>query len=115
MHPLDVNDPAVGLEFKVLTGEVETTAFAIRPLVPNLAAWSCLIDADGHRPTFRPEHPLLNQFRIRVGAVYGLRRRSEASRHNHVCIAFGLQRHLAHRVFPFFCCSMPAKTSSSRS
>jgi hypothetical protein len=60
VHPLDMNNPVVGLKFRIFTGKMESTAFAIRPLVTDLAAWSRLIDADGHRPTFWTEQPLLD-------------------------------------------------------
>jgi tetratricopeptide (TPR) repeat protein len=37
MHPLHMYDPAVWLELQIFTGEVESTAFTVRPFVTNLA------------------------------------------------------------------------------
>src|SRR5207253_11455274 len=115
MHPLDVDDPAVRLKFQIFASQVESPAFAIRPLVTDFAARFRLVDADGHRPTFRTEQPFLDYFRIGVGAINGFRRRSEVPGHDHVFIPFSLQRQLAHRFSPLFIfgCSMPARTSSS--
>jgi len=60
VHALQVNEPAIRLNFQVFTGNVECSAFAIRPLVANLATWSRLVDADRHRPTVGTEQPLLD-------------------------------------------------------
>ena len=60
MHPLDMNDPAVRLKFEVFARDMESTPFAIRPLITDLAARPRVIDADGHRPTFRTEQPFLD-------------------------------------------------------
>src|SRR5229473_3244058 len=60
VHSLDMHDPAVRLELQEFTRQAESAAFTIRPLIMDLAAWSRFIDADGHRPTFRTEHPLLD-------------------------------------------------------
>lgn len=60
MHPLHMNNPAIGLQFQILTGQVEPVAFAIGPLIPNFPAWSRVVDADGHGPAFRTEQLLLD-------------------------------------------------------
>src|SRR5260370_3262960 len=111
----DCNNPAIRLNPQKFSGKIESTRFTVRPLVTDLAAGPRLIDADGHGPTFRTEHPFLDYFRIRVGAVHGLRRRSEAPCHDHVRVTFGLQRQLAHRIFSFLIGFIAARTSSSRS
>ena len=82
VHALDMNDPAVRLKFEVLAREVESMALAIRPLITDLAARPGVTAADGHRPTFRTEQPLLDQFRIGMSAVNGFGRGGESPGHN---------------------------------
>ncbi len=60
IHPLHVDDPAEGLELENFTGDVEAAAFAVCPLVTELAARLRIVDADGHGPAFRTEQPLLD-------------------------------------------------------
>src|SRR5260221_5570090 len=50
-------DPVIRLQLQVFASDVKSTAFAIRPLVTELAAWLSLIDAYGHRPSFRSKQP----------------------------------------------------------
>src|ERR1700722_505040 len=48
VHSLDMNDPAIRLEFQKLAGDMEFAASAIRPFVTELAARFRVIDAYGH-------------------------------------------------------------------
>jgi hypothetical protein len=97
-----MHNSAERFQFEILTSYMESAAFAVRPLVAELSSWLRVIDADRHAPAFRAEQPFLNQLRIGVRAIQRFRRRSKAPRHNHMRIAFRLQRHLAHRISPFF-------------
>jgi hypothetical protein len=60
VHALDMYDPAVRVQFHVFASDVKSTAFAIRPLLAELAAGLRLVDADRHRPTFRTKQPFLD-------------------------------------------------------
>src|SRR5262249_45747811 len=113
---LHVNDPAVRSKFHKLAGQIEAMSFAIRPLVTNLASRPRLIDADGHGPAIRAEHPFLNQLRLDMRAVHRFRRSGEAPGYNYVRLPFGLECHPAHRCLLFFAGRFTvASTASSRS
>lgn len=43
-----MRDPAVRLQIHILAGQVEAGAFAIRPLITDIAARLCFSDANGH-------------------------------------------------------------------
>jgi hypothetical protein len=60
VHALDMYDPVIRLQLQVFASNVKSTAFAIRPLVPELAAGLRIVDADRHRPTFRTQQPFLD-------------------------------------------------------
>src|SRR5262249_40825961 len=103
MHPLYVNNSARRIQFQEFTSEIKSAPFAIRPFIADLPTRSGVVDAYGHSPALGPEHPLLDDFRVRVGAVHRFWWRREAPGHNDKAIAFGLQGHFAHRgSFPFF-------------
>src|SRR5579863_10769374 len=55
VHPLDMDNTAIGLELDELTSEVEAASFAVRPFIANPAVWFRLTDTYGHRPTLRAQ------------------------------------------------------------
>ncbi len=78
MHALDMDEPAERHQFDKFAGHIKSGAFAVRPLVADLAARPRLVDADRHRPAVGTEQPLLDQRRLGVCAVHRFRRSREA-------------------------------------
>src|SRR5258708_8542876 len=102
MHAFYVHDSPRRLELDEFAGEVEPTAFAVDPFVPDLALGFCLADTHRHGPAFRTQHPFLDQFRVGVRPIPCLGRRTKSPRDANVAIAFSLPSHLAHRfLLPF--------------
>src|SRR2546430_268268 len=91
---------------------VKSTALLVRPFVPKFASRSRIVDADGHRPAFRAQHPLLDKFRLNMGAIDGLRRSIETACTNDMSVALSFQCQFAHRRAFRFLGFIPANTSS---
>src|SRR5262252_8740863 len=109
-----MDDPAERLEFNILTGEIKSATFSVRPLVAYFPAWPRLTDTHRHRPSSRAEQPLLDDRRFGVRAVQSLRWGGEPPGNKNMCVAFGLNRHFAHLLsFRFF--DFVARISSSLS
>src|SRR5258708_2752507 len=115
MHAFYLHDSPRRLELDEFAGEVEPTAFAVDPFVPDLALGFCLADTNRHGPAFRTQHPFLDQFRVGVRPIHCLGRRSKSPRDDNVAIAFSLESQLAHRFLLLFGGFMSASTVSRRS
>src|SRR4029450_4199253 len=92
----DMNEAAEWHQLEKLAGHIKSAAFAVGPLVADLAARPRLVDADRHRPAVRTEHPFLNQRRLRMRAIHRFRRSCEAPGNKDLAVPLGLQRRLAH-------------------
>ena len=93
----------------------QVMAGAVDPLLSEFTTGTRVANADRHGPSVGSKHPSLDQFRLGVCAVNGLRRCRETAPADDVPVAFSDERQFSHGLpFRFFG-GIPANTSSSLS